>query len=148
MTGCFEDGLSEPLEVEVTAKGFKWHFLYPGADGQLNSSDDISTEQAFILPVETDIILILNSSDFIYTFSLPEFSAKEMAVPGLARKLEFRTKGKGIFRLEGDQMCGFSHESLFGDLKVQSVKQFQNSLKLSTKKSNSVSAEEKKKKST
>ncbi|MFT5165022.1 MAG: cytochrome c oxidase subunit 2 [Saprospiraceae bacterium] len=113
-----------PMTIEVTADEYKWTFVYPGEDGQLNTADDIATEQEFRLPAHSEIILLLKSNDYLYTFSLSDFSAKEMVVPGLIRRLEFKTNHNGNYELKGDQMCGFTHESLFGNLKVQSVSHF------------------------
>lgn len=134
---CSGDGTAEQakdLEVEVTGADYNWIFLYPGPDGELHTEDDITIHQEFYLPSRTNISLILTSRDYIYTFSLPDFSANEMAIPGVHNRLSFFTKHTGTFELKGDQMCGFTHESLMGKLKVKSTQSFQNWLMSNNKK--------------
>ena len=119
-------GWPKPIIIEVTGDQYNWHFVYAGADGQLNTADDFTVTQNFKLPVNSEIALTLKSTDYIYTFTLSEFSASEMAIPGLTRTIKFQTTNRGSFLLKGDQMCGFTHESLFGKLEVVSINHFKN----------------------
>ncbi|MFT4663142.1 MAG: cytochrome c oxidase subunit 2 [Polaribacter sp.] len=115
----------EPIIVQATGNDYKWNFIYAGADAKLGTPDDINTGQNFSLPSKTKAILKIKSSDYIYTFGLPDFSAKEIAVPGLEHQIELTTERKGTFDLKGDQLCGYTHESLLGELNVKSNSQFQ-----------------------
>lgn len=115
----------ELLTVEVTGDDFNWHIRYPGQDGQLGTSDDILTRRHLHLPTQTDVVLQLKSNDFVYSLALPDWRLKEIAVPELEFSLQFRTGDRGTYQLKGDQMCGYAHPNLLGNMVVLGEDDFQ-----------------------
>lgn len=113
-----------PLEILITGDDFEWRITYPGADNTLGTSDDITVLQDLHVPANTAIHLELRSLDYLYTIALPQFNLKEIAVPDLEFSLDFYSADAGVFALRGDQMCGYTHESLIGQLIVQSPDEF------------------------
>lgn len=109
---------SNVMVIQVTGEEFNWHFRYPGQDGVLGTDDDDFSVQDMYLPENTEIVLQLASNDYLYSFALPELELREIAVPGLSFELKFRTKGEQTLQLLGDQLCGFSHETLIGNVYV------------------------------
>jgi hypothetical protein len=59
------------------------------------------------LPLETDVVLKLESDDFIYIMSNPELGLKQIAVPELTHTLKFHTARIGPFELLADPLCGW-----------------------------------------
>ena len=121
LSGC---GANEPapidsIVVEVTGEDFNWHFHYPGADGEFGTEDDRYSEHDLYLPASANVTLRLHSKDFIYTLSIPEIDRQEIAVPDLDFDMRFRTGAQNTWALRGDQFCGFSHESLLGNIYVR-----------------------------
>ena len=117
---CAEPSPEGPLVVEVTGEDYHWSFRYPGEDRVLDTADDVVREGDLHLPVDVEVQLQLKSVDYIYVFSLPHIDQTKMAVPDLVFRLEFVPQAEGVFQFKGDQMCGFSHDSLKGKLVVDS----------------------------
>lgn len=115
---------SQPYMVRVTGADFQWHVLYPGPDGKLDTTDDILSRRDLHLPEETEVVVQLQSKDYIYTLALPELELKEIAVPDLAFALRFRTGPPRTFHMLGDQMCGYTHSNLLGTLTVHARDQY------------------------
>ena len=118
--GCHDpDRPPEVVEISVTGENFEWHSRYGGPDGKLGTADDVPARQILHVPTDTRIVIHLTSRDYLYTFMLPQLEAKEIAVPDLIFTVEFRTGAPGTFELRGDQLCGYAHKSLLGELVVE-----------------------------
>lgn len=123
MTGCSSgdrQGRLDVIAVEVTGEEFNWYFRYPGPDNELGTSDDRHSVKNLYLPANSNVDLSLKSNDYVYTFALPDLELEEIAVPGLDFGLQFSTRDEGTMRLLGNQMCGFEHETLIGNVYVRS----------------------------
>lgn len=116
--------LPNPYPVEIMGENYQWHFRFPGKDGKLQTPDDILTLQNIKLPQHIDVQFQLSSKDYLYTLELPEFRQIALAVPDMKHTLTIKTSHKGTYKIKGDQMCGYTHESLFGKLIVGSPNQF------------------------
>jgi len=76
------------------------------------------------LPAHSEVEILLNSEDYLYIFELPDLDIKEIAVPGLAFRVRFKTGAAGTQELLGNQMCGYDHPDLLGTLVVQERGEF------------------------
>ena len=121
--------IPSPLPIEVVGDDYYWFVRYPGADGQLHTQDDVEDTTNLHLPVATETHIKITSRDYLYTFGLPSLGISQVAVPDLMFGLEFTMNSVGTYELEGDQLCGFSHESLMGEIIVQSREDFINWLR-------------------
>lgn len=106
------------ITINVTGDNYNWIFRYPGQDGLMGNSDDFFSKQNLYLPNNSLVTLHIESKDYLYSFGLPDYGLKQIAVPGLNHKLSFNTNTAGTTRLIGDQFCGFSHESLKGTVHI------------------------------
>ena len=138
LAGCNSSGgdgvvaefrIPSPLPIEVVGDDYYWFVRYPGADGQLHTQDDVEDTTNLHLPVATETHIKITSRDYLYTFGLPSLGISQVAVPDLMFGLEFTMNSVGTYELEGDQLCGFSHESLMGEIIVQSREDFINWLR-------------------
>ena len=111
--------IQEPYQIEITGSKDRWHVRYPGADGRAATSGDTLVVRNIHVPQETKIVLVLKSTDYIYTLSLPQFHLKEIAVPDLEFRVEFCPPQAGRFELVGNQLCGAPHAELTGFLIVE-----------------------------
>ena len=116
--------IPDPLPLEVTGENFEWLVRYPGADGLLGTDDDLHTTRHLHAPEHTRVRITLRSSDYLYTFALPEQDVKEIAVPDLAFEVVVEAGDSRAYELKGDQFCGFSHPELSGQFIVESREQF------------------------
>ena len=106
-TGIFQFDGPELLVVRVIGRDFQWHFVYPGADGEFDTHDDIDSANDLLVPKGYRVRLDVTSEDYLYAFRAPDFDLREVAVPGMSFSIEFRPDRSGRFELEVDPMCGF-----------------------------------------
>jgi len=115
--------IGEPYEIEVTGSKDCWRVRYPAVDGHIEVEQDPLVIRSIHVPLATKIVLVLKSSDYVYTFALPHYGMKEIAVPGLEFKMELQPDEAGTFALVGKQICGDPHD-LQGHLVVEPRESF------------------------
>ena len=118
--------LPRPLLIEARGREREWQFTYGGVDGVLGSDDDVITRRHFRVPAGAEVLLQLRSDDYIYVFSCPDLTMKEIAVPDLNYEIRFRAREPGDYELAMDPMCGFrlSPGATMGSLEVTSERDF------------------------
>lgn len=125
LTAC-ESGVGtadeRTITVDVIGDDFNWYFKYAGADGEMGTADDKTSMRHLYLPTHSSVTLNLHSVDYLYSFVLPDFEQSSIAVPGLEYSVSFKTGREGTYALQGDQFCGFSHETLIGEVRVSRSK--------------------------
>jgi heme/copper-type cytochrome/quinol oxidase subunit 2 len=125
IAGCDRGGAgpiavpSDGLTVQMTGGDYEWHILYPGPDGELHTGDDIETLRHLHVPADVETTVHLTSRDYLYSLKVPEFAVKEVAVPDLTMTWTLPPTSPGTYELKGDQLCGYSHENLIGNVVVQ-----------------------------
>ena len=116
---------SPDLEVEITAEQFAWNIRYAGADGRLNTPDDITTVNQLHLPVHETVLIRLKSKDVIHSFFVPQFRMKQDAVPGLTSHVWIAATKTGNFEIACAELCGLGHYRMRGYLTIESPDAFQ-----------------------
>lgn len=99
----------DALTLEVTAKQFEWNVTYPGPDRQLGNEDDFTIRNQFHVPVDEPVVVRLESEDVIHSFFVPEFRAKQDAVPGMTTHVSFTATRSGEYQLGCAELCGLGH---------------------------------------
>jgi heme/copper-type cytochrome/quinol oxidase subunit 2 len=112
--------IAQPYVIEVTGEQYRWQIRHPGSDGMLHTSDDVVTPRDIHIPAETDVSIVVKSSDYVYSLAIPDFKLHEMAVPQLELRMNLRTGAAGEFPLIGDEFCGDPHPELTGSVVVES----------------------------
>ncbi len=113
------------LEVEVTAEQFVWNIRYPGADGQFDTPDDITTINQLHLPVGQVVVVRLKSKDVIHSFFLPQFRLKRDTVPGFTGRVWLQATKTGHFEIVCAELCGLGHYRMRGFLTIEPLEAFQ-----------------------
>ena len=108
------------FEVEITGEQFVWNIRYAGADGKLNTGDDITTINQLHVPVHQTVLVHLKSKDVIHSFFVPQFRMKLDAVPGLTGRLWFSATQTGHFQIACAELCGLGHYRMRGFLVIES----------------------------
>ena len=121
--------IGDAYRIEITMSENRWLVRYP--DTQPAESGGLAVQDIHV-PSETNIVFVLKSTDYAYTLALPEYGAKEIAVPDLTFQMEFSSGAPGRFELVGDQWCGDPHTDLPGQLVVETPEQFLEWLKESS----------------
>lgn len=106
------------LELRIAAKQFEWNVTYPGADGQLDTGDDIVKRNQLHVPANTVVRAELLSDDVIHSFYLPELRLKQDAVPGMAIPAWFEATEPGEYTVGCAELCGLGHYRMRGTLTV------------------------------
>ena len=95
--------------VRVIAQQWAWTFVHPGADGQIDTADDIATLDELHLVVGTKYHFKLESRDVLHSFSIPAFRLKQDAVPGRVVTGWFEPTKTGTYDLQCVEICGIGH---------------------------------------
>jgi cytochrome c oxidase subunit 2 len=112
--------LPEPdFEVRVTGQQWAWIFQHPGADGVLDTLDDIRTTDELHLEVNRIYNFHLESRDVVHSFSVPVFRLKQDAVPGRSITGWFRPTRIGAFDIQCAEICGIGHGVMSGRVFVE-----------------------------
>ena len=104
---------------------FAWNVRYAGADGVLNTSDDITTINQLHLPVQQTVLFRIKSKDVIHSFFVPQFRMKQDAVPGLTSRLWVKPMKVGQYEIACAELCGLGHYRMRGFLVIESPEAFQ-----------------------
>ena len=112
------------FELQVTAKQFNWEVVYPGADRQFGTSDDVKFDNDLHVPVNKVVRVHLGSRDVIHSFFLPNLRLKQDAVPGRNILVWFEATKAGKYELPCAELCGFGHSGMKGWLYVHTPEEY------------------------
>ena len=105
--------------IRVVGQQWAWSFVHPGADGRLDTADDIATVDELRLQVGTTYHFKLESRDVIHSFSVPAFRLKQDAIPGRVITGWFKTTKTGEFDLQCAEICGIGHGIMGARIKIE-----------------------------
>jgi len=117
------------LEIAVIASQFDWEIHYKGADGRLDTADDVVIHNDMSLPVGKPVKIRLRAKDVIHSFFVPAFRLKQDAVPGLTIDVWVEPTKTGTYEIACAELCGFGHGTMRGQLTVLEPDEFQKWLK-------------------
>jgi cytochrome c oxidase subunit II len=119
----FMDRIPEP-EMTLKAIGHQWYwsYEYPDdgnftfdanmvADGDLQEGQLrlLTTDNAVVLPVDTDIRVLVAATDVIHSWAVPAFGVKTDAVPGRINETWVRIEQPGMYYGQCSELCGDYH---------------------------------------
>lgn len=70
---------------------------------------NIETDEAVVLPSDTNIRLIITSSDVIHSWAVPSLGVKLDAIPGRINSIGINIHREGIFYGQCSELCGILH---------------------------------------
>ncbi len=88
------------MVIKVHARQFTWTFEYP-------DYGIFSTE--LHLPVDRQVVLLMDSQDVIHSFWVPEFRVKQDVVPGRITEYRITPNRVGNYKVRCAELCGTSH---------------------------------------
>jgi cytochrome c oxidase subunit 2 len=95
--------------VRIIAEQWTWTFQHAGADGKLDTPDDIITTDSLHVEVNKTYHFLLQSRDVVHSFFVPVFRLKQDAVPGRVITGWFRPTVTGVHDITCAQICGIGH---------------------------------------
>jgi cytochrome c oxidase subunit 2 len=113
-------------EAEMTLKiiGHQWYWSYEYPDNGNFTFDSLmvedadlqpgqlrllETDNAVVLPVETNIRLLMTADDVIHAWTIPAFAVKLDAVPGKVNETWTRIDRPGVYYGQCSELCGVRH---------------------------------------
>jgi cytochrome c oxidase subunit II len=111
---------AEAQHVRVVAQQWAWSFVHPGADGKLETPDDIRTVDELHIQVGQKYIYELESRDVLHSFSVPVFRLKQDAVPGRIITGWFEATRTGTHDIQCVEICGIGHGMMVARIVIES----------------------------
>lgn len=121
----YMDRTSEPeMTLKVTGYQWYWGFEYPDHnDISFNSymiPDDeidlekgqrrlLSVDSPVVLPVDTNIQVLVTAADVLHSFAIPSFGIKKDAVPGRLNETWININNPGRYYGQCSELCGKDH---------------------------------------
>jgi cytochrome c oxidase subunit 2 len=114
---------AEAQHVRVVAQQWAWSFVHPGADGKLDTGDDIRTVDELHIQVGQKYIYELEARDVLHSFSVPAFRLKQDAVPGRVITGWFEATRTGTHDIQCAEICGIGHGLMGARIVIESPEQ-------------------------
>lgn len=112
------------MTLNITGYQWYWGYEYPDNGGinfmanlvpdkQIDASKGqhrlLSTDNAVVLPVDTNIRLMMTGADVIHSWAVPAFGVKLDTVPGRHNETWVRIDKEGTFYGQCSELCGQGH---------------------------------------
>ena len=110
-------------EVRVIAQQWAWTFVHAGADGTLDTADDITKVNELHVSKDTLYHFKLESLDVLHNFSVPVFRLKQDAIPGRVITGWFEATKTGEWDIQCAEICGIGHGLMGGRIFIETPEQ-------------------------
>jgi cytochrome c oxidase subunit 2 len=107
-------------KIRVIGQQWAWTFVHPGADGELDTADDVTAIDELHVKADTLYHFELQSTDVLHSFSVPVFRLKQDAIPGRTITGWFEATRTGQFDIQCAEMCGIGHGIMGAKLYIES----------------------------
>ncbi len=134
----FLDRTQNPeLTIEVTGQQFSWVYTYPDSgitlysnmkqQDQLEEGEPylLAVDEPMVVPIDTNVQLLVTASDVIHSFGVPSFGLKTDAVPGRTNETWFRADRTGTFYGQCSELCGANHAFMPIEIRVVEKDEFE-----------------------
>ena len=95
--------------ISIYAQRWSWSFIHAGADGALDTKDDIKTAHELHVKVGDTVKWEGRSRDVLHSFSVPAFRLKQDIIPGRVVTGWFKATQAGTFDIQCTEICGIGH---------------------------------------
>lgn len=106
--------------VRVIAQQWAWTFVHPGADGKLDTPDDIKVVDELHVQKGKTYHFELQSRDVLHSFSVPVFRLKQDIIPGRTIRGWFKPTQTGGFDIQCTEICGIGHALMPARILIES----------------------------
>nr|QLM01544.1 cytochrome c oxidase subunit 2 [Palaemon varians] len=135
--------LDEVNNPSVTLKviGHQWYWSYeysdfaqvefdsymiPTADMEDSSFRLLDVDNRTVLPMNTQIRVLITAADVIHSWTVPSLGVKVDAIPGRLNQLSFQMNRPGLFYGQCSEICGANHSFMPIVVESTSVESFLN----------------------
>nr|UVN15304.1 cytochrome oxidase subunit 2 [Nasonia longicornis] len=126
--------------ITVKIIGHQWYWSYEYNDFKMINFDSfmikdsnmfrlLDVDNRMILPYNTQVRMLINSTDVIHSFTIPSLGVKVDAVPGRINQISSMIKRPGVFFGQCSEICGVNHSFMPIVLESTSMNMFINWIK-------------------
>jgi cytochrome c oxidase subunit 2 len=134
----FMDKAQNPeMTLKITGHQWYWSYQYPDNGGfefesRIIPDDEIKPGQRrllevdnqVVIPVNTEIRLLMTSEDVIHNWAIPSFGVKMDTVPGRTNESWIKVTKPGVYYGQCSELCGVNHGFMPIAVKVVSKEEF------------------------
>lgn len=124
------------MTIKVVGRQWFWQYEYPeekiAFDSYMIPDEQIKADQVrllsvdneLVLPIDTDIRIMVTGGDVIHSFAVPAFGIKIDAVPGRVNETWVRITKPGQYYGQCSELCGVGHGFMPISLKAVSKDEY------------------------
>nr|YP_009919093.1 cytochrome c oxidase subunit II [Phryganea bipunctata]QMP96686.1 cytochrome c oxidase subunit II [Phryganea bipunctata] len=127
------DENNKPI-ITLKTMGHQWYWSYEYSDFQKINFDSymiptdkinpnefrlIEVDNRIILPMKTQIRIMISASDVIHSWTIPSLAIKADAIPGRLNQTNFFLNRPGLFFGQCSEICGTNHS--FMPITIESI---------------------------
>nr|YP_009555974.1 cytochrome oxidase subunit 2 [Schizosaccharomyces cryophilus]QBC74716.1 cytochrome oxidase subunit 2 [Schizosaccharomyces cryophilus] len=87
-------------------------YMVPEEDLEEGSLRQLEVDNRLVLPIDTNIRLILSSGDVIHSWAVPSLGIKCDCIPGRLNQVSLKIDREGVFYGQCSELCGVLHASM------------------------------------
>jgi cytochrome c oxidase subunit II len=110
------EGDPQPLSIVASGQQWVWRFEYP---------DGTFTYYELVVPVDTAVLLQLDSTDVVHRWSMPALGGNFQAVPGRSNETWFRADAEGIYEGQSSAFSGPGYATMRARVRAVSVPEYE-----------------------
>lgn len=134
------DEINEP-SITLKAIGHQWYWTYEYSDfnqieydSYIIPSNDLSNnlfrlievDNHVILPINTQVRILVRATDVIHSWTVPALGVKADAIPGRLNQIRFIINRPGLFYGQCSEICGANHRFIPIAIEAISIDYFLN----------------------
>ena len=104
--------------IRAIGQQWSWSFVHTGADGKLDTEDDVNTVNDLHVIKDNIYHFELQSRDVLHNFAIPAFRLRQDTIPGRTIRGWFKPTISGTFDLQCAEICGRGHSMMFAAITV------------------------------
>ena len=109
-------GDGQPLSILVSGQQWLWRYEYP--DGTFSYYE-------LVVPVDTTVMLELDSTDVVHRWWVPALGGKFDATPGRGNQTWFKAEEEGVYEGRSAQFSGAGYATMRARVRVVSVPEYE-----------------------
>ena len=111
--------------IQATGNQWYWSYNYPDEeiefDAYMLAKDELeengyaqdefllATDAAVVVPVDSNVHMLVTGSDVIHAWTIPAFGVKMDAIPGRMNEFWFKAEREGVYFGQCSELCGKDH---------------------------------------
>ena len=114
-----------PLEIDAIAQQWLWRFEYPTRAAEGLTFNPVFSYGELVVPVDTTVVLNVDSTDVMHTWWVPALGGQVRAVPGKVTSPWFKAEEEGRYEGRSTTFSGTALPALRAWVRVVSPTEYQ-----------------------